>query len=190
MKGLYAALAKAQVEFKEPKKTKKAYNYMYAPMEEIRKAVIDALHDHGLTVIQFPINNEDRVGVRTTLAHESGDAYTVEFTTKLPKTDPQSIGSAITYFRRYAMMAVLGLAPEDDDGESAMPKKVNKQPIAQKMPDDIGEQVINGGKWKGIKVKDVPEDDAMGYISWADDNNVQGPAKYLSDMFHEYFNKQ
>ena len=95
---------------------------MYAPMEECRAACIDSLTKYGLTVIQFPISEDERAGVETILTHSTGQFISNEYTIKA-KQSPQELGSLITYLRRYSYMAVLGLAPEDDDGLSAMPKK-------------------------------------------------------------------
>jgi hypothetical protein len=55
----------------------------------------------------------------TTLAHSSGQWISGEMPIVLSKTDPQSIGSALTYYRRYTLSAMIGIAPEDDDGENA-----------------------------------------------------------------------
>lgn len=189
MKNLYAALAKAQLDFKEPKRTSKAYNYYYAPMDEVRNAVFEALSKHGLSVIQFPINKEDQVGVKTILAHESGESIEHDFVTRLVKNDPQSIGSVITYYRRYALMACLGLAPEDDDAASAMPPKdgaearrqekprfsINQAEKAQsfiqeKIQEKLfalpGDMLIEFGKYKGKKFSEVARTDLESYLAY------------------------
>lgn len=118
MDKLVKALVTAKKEFKELKRTKKAYNYYYAPMEECLEATEKALLNNGLVVIQNVVSNEEKIGVVTMIAHESGQHLEKIFYWDLAKRDPQSLGSAITYFRRYSYMAMLGLAPEDDDAET------------------------------------------------------------------------
>lgn len=127
---LFAALAKAQGEMTEPKKTAEGYNYNYAPLEEVTKVTRPVLAKHGLSVTQFPINRDERVGVLTVVAHESGESMQEELTMQLREivskgNAAQQIGAAITYFRRYSLMAVCGLAPEDDDAMS-LEKEVKK----------------------------------------------------------------
>jgi len=118
-------MAKAQAEFGAVKKTEKAdtgkYTYTYATMEELIKETRTPLTKNGLVIIQFPVNDGDRVGVKTIVAHESGESMEEMCTTSYFRQDPQGIGSLITYMRRYAYMAVCGIAPEDDDAQDAMP---------------------------------------------------------------------
>lgn len=135
MDKLFKALVAAKKEFKELKRTKKAYNYFYAPMEECIAATEKALLDNGVVVIQNVVNLEERIGVNTMLAHESGQCFDKTFYWDLTKRDPQSLGSAITYFRRYSYMAMLGLAPEDDDAESHKPSYTHNGPSAIKPTD-------------------------------------------------------
>lgn len=115
---IFKALIAAKKDFKELVRSKKAYNYMYAPMENCIESTEPALLKNGLTVIQNVVNENEKIGVQTLLVHESGQLIENEFFWDLTKRDPQSLGSAITYFRRYSYMAILGLAPEDDDGET------------------------------------------------------------------------
>ncbi len=92
----------------------------YAPLPEVMKAVQPLLAKHSLAVAQFPTHLEGQSALRTILLHESGQS--IEDTTPLllVKDDPQAQGSAMTYARRYGVMAVLGMvADEDDDGNAA-----------------------------------------------------------------------
>lgn len=122
---IFKALIAAKKEFKELVRSKKAYNYMYAPMENCIEATEPALLKNGLSVIQNVVNQDQKIGIQTMLVHESGQLIESEFYWDLAKRDPQSLGSAITYFRRYSYMAILGLAPEDDDGESHKPEHIH-----------------------------------------------------------------
>lgn len=92
----------------------------YATLAAITEATSAALSKHGLAIIQEAGMTEEGVTIYTTLLHESG--ATMEFVPlPLPLTDrkPQAVGSAITYGRRYALAAICGLAPDDDDGQAA-----------------------------------------------------------------------
>lgn len=123
-KELFAALAKVQAEIEQPKKTSEGYNYNYADLAAVREATADVLGKHGLSVLQFPVNIGGEIGITTMLAHESGQSISTQFHAPIEDiTDPQKVGAAITYYRRYTYMAILGIAPEDDDAESARPVK-------------------------------------------------------------------
>lgn len=92
----------------------------YATLAAITDAITLPLSKHGLAIIQEATLDSDGVTVETTLLHESG--ATMQFAPlTMPLTDrkPQAVGSAITYGRRYALAAVCGLAPDDDDGQAA-----------------------------------------------------------------------
>lgn len=125
LSNLATSLAKAQKKFKPAVKDSKAYGYNYADMATVREAVIDALSEFELSVIQHPIATlNETIGVMTMLLHSSGEFIKEYYELPLTQpnkgnTFPQMIGSCITYYRRYALMAILGLAPEDDDGQSA-----------------------------------------------------------------------
>ena len=79
------------------------------------------LSDNGLAVIQTTTFEEgNSVIVETTLSHVSGEWVRGALKMPLVKLDPQAVGSAITYARRYALSAMVGIVSDDDDGESAM----------------------------------------------------------------------
>ena len=79
------------------------------------------LSDNGLAVIQTTTFEEgNSVIVETTLSHVSGEWVRGSLKMPLVKLDPQAVGSAITYARRYALSAMVGIVSDDDDGESAM----------------------------------------------------------------------
>jgi len=123
MKELFAALSKAQAEFKPVKKDSKGYNYKYADINAILEIVRPALSKHGLSIIQMPTMDEGRNVLRTLISHESGDK--ISFCTPIFKetaknmNEAQSYGSAISYTRRYALVSCLSLEMEDDDGKGA-----------------------------------------------------------------------
>lgn len=129
-------LTKALIEFQNAVKPAKFdannpyYNSRYASLGEIINTVKSEAGNHGLTWIQLPISEGDRVGVRTILMHESGEQIEDSILVQLPPTyvtnskgidvlqnQIQETGKYITYLRRYALASVFGLyAEEDNDG--------------------------------------------------------------------------
>lgn len=107
---------------KIPTKNGGSYSYKYADLTDMWEAIRPILHKHGLAVTQ-PLASAETlgcIGIRTIVWHESGqrDESLVEFPAA-GKT-PQEVGSAVTYYKRYALGAALGIATdEDDDGAAA-----------------------------------------------------------------------
>lgn len=119
---LAAALVALQADLKPVDKSANNpfFHSSYAPLPEIMKAVQPLLAKHKLAVTQFMTNIDGQSALRTILLHESGECIEDVVPLLLAKQDPQSQGSAVTYARRYGVMAVLGLvADEDDDGNAA-----------------------------------------------------------------------
>ena len=122
---LAAALAKAQGEMGGAKKgsTNPHFRSTYADLASAREAYQGALSANGLSLIQSPstrgTEGGPRVRVQTMLLHESGQYISGVLELVPTKTDPQGVCSAVTYARRYAAMAMTGIAPDDDDGNAA-----------------------------------------------------------------------
>lgn len=118
---LAKAFVAAQKEMEGIKKaaTNPAFKSKYADLAHVVEGVTPALNKAGVGVMQFPSYDGDLVGVTTTLLHESGSSVTATLHLRPSKADPQGCGSAITYARRYALLAITGCAPEDDDGNAA-----------------------------------------------------------------------
>jgi len=115
---LASALVKAQAEFGAVPKgsVNPFFKSKYAALPDVVQHATPILTKHGLAVSQF-IDSEDTM--TTYLLHSSGQFIAHTMTMHLVKSDPQAQGSAVTYARRYAYMAVLGLvADEDDDGNA------------------------------------------------------------------------
>lgn len=92
----------------------------YADLTSVVRAIKEPFAKHGLAYTQFPIRDDNGVGVVTRLIHESGEWLECEYILPMVKLDPQAAGSAITYARRYALQAMAGIPTADDDAESAM----------------------------------------------------------------------
>ena len=94
----------------------------YASLKSVMETCRDALLDNGIWLCQYPVPVETPgcIGLATKLTHaESGQWQSSLAVVPLPKADPQGMGSAITYARRYTLTAMLGMITEDDDGEAA-----------------------------------------------------------------------
>jgi hypothetical protein len=122
MKQIATALVKAQKSFGPALKssTNPHFKSRYADLAACVEAVISGLNDNGIALIQKCYNCDNGVMVETMFIHESGEMLECG-TLHVPasKQDPQGYGSALTYARRYSLMAACGIAPEDDDGNSA-----------------------------------------------------------------------
>jgi hypothetical protein len=141
---LATALAVAQSKIKNaPKDAKNPFfNTRYADLAGVWDACREALTANGLSVTQHPTmsfqgepqlvvtakeRGGERVSVRcvmqvtlhTRLLHKSGEWMESTLTALLPSADPQTVGSSLTYLRRYGLAAMVGVAAEDDDGNTA-----------------------------------------------------------------------
>lgn len=134
---LAAALARAQGEFQTIRKDREAtiqtrtggsYGYRFADLATVLEAVRPALAKHELAIVQLPRVRQDDgsafVGVETLLAHASGHSISTTLELAISDSTPQAIGSGLTYARRYSLLALLGIAAEDedDDAQGAQPR--------------------------------------------------------------------
>jgi len=121
MKEIATAFVKAQKAFGPALKTSTNPHFKsrYADLAACVEAVIDALNANGIALVQVLHECNDGVIVSTTFIHESGEIIdTGKLHVPAAKHDPQGYGSALTYARRYSLMAACGIAPEDDDGNA------------------------------------------------------------------------
>lgn len=119
---LATALAKAQGAMKnaEMNKTNPHFKSKYADLAAVREATIPALSANGLAIIQFTEAVNAGMLLHTRLLHASGQWIDSSYVLAADLTKPQSLGSAITYGRRYGWVAMCGIASEeDDDGNAA-----------------------------------------------------------------------
>jgi hypothetical protein len=127
---LAAALAAVQAELPAVKKTKTAkvegkdgrrgYEYSYADLAEVSQAVLPLLGRHGLSFSSKPtLDERGQFVLAYVLRHSSGDSDSGTY--PLPTGQPQAVGSAISYARRYALCSVTGIAAEDDDDGANAP---------------------------------------------------------------------
>ncbi len=134
---LAKALAKAQAAIQPaPKDTSNPFfKSKYADLPAVWRACREPLASNGLSVVQMPADSsEGRIALTTMLLHTSGEYITSTVSTKIAKDDPQGVGSALTYLRRYALAAMVGIvADDDDDGNAAsiQPQQQRQQPPRQ-----------------------------------------------------------
>jgi hypothetical protein len=113
-------------------KTNPAFRSKYADLGACLEAVEDALLDNGIALYQETSPDDTGVTVETILLHESGESIrSGKLHVPAAKQDPQGYGSALTYARRYSLMAACGIAPEDDDGNAASSRQAAPAPQAK-----------------------------------------------------------
>ncbi len=119
---LFAALAKAQAKIRNASKDSKNphFNSKYADLASVAEACREALTENGICVLQDPSTDGNQVRCVTTLGHASGESFESRPLAMVPRDlSPQSVGSCVTYLRRYQLASVVGVAPDDDDGNAA-----------------------------------------------------------------------
>ena len=117
------ALAQAAIKGALTDSTNPHFKSKYADLSSVWEACRVALTANGLAVIQAPTTEGSLVRVTTRLVHGSGEWAQSTVACSVERPQPQPVGSAITYLRRYALAAMVGVAPEDDDAESATARK-------------------------------------------------------------------
>jgi hypothetical protein len=128
MKNIASALVRAQRGFAPALKTSTNPHFRskYVDLAGCIEAVVDALNAAGIALIQRTSEDNTGVTVETVFVHESGEMMECgKLHVPAAKQDPQGYGSALTYARRYSLMAAAGIAPEDDDGNAASKVKVS-----------------------------------------------------------------
>ena len=116
MNALYEALSKAQSGMGAIAREGKGNFGKYATLASVIEVVMPPLSEQGIAVIQMPETSADGMTLVTLLCHKAGGVIRTELTMKPAQNTPQAIGSTITYARRYSLMAIAGVAADDDDG--------------------------------------------------------------------------
>ncbi|HSH23996.1 MAG TPA: ERF family protein [Massilibacterium sp.] len=160
------ALAKFHSEVKQPARSARNpfLKNKYVPLEDLVESITDVAPEHGLSFVQWALNDEHgRIGVATMLMHESGEY--IEFDPifmNAEKDTPQGAGSLITYLKRYSLSAVFGMTSDlDDDGNesSGTGKKASQQnsvkPISQKQVGYLKTKALEFANMRGQQQQDV-----------------------------------
>ena len=158
----------------------------YGDLNSYLEVITEPLATCGLAIVQMPITN----GLQTMLLHESGEHLESECTIPGLTADPQKLGAAITYLRRYMIASFLCLNAEDDDGESVvrgsdMPNKK----VPQKDLVDLERQstfIIKGQIREFIS--DIPDlgEKEQGFISKLDTFGLQALKNGLEKLKATY----
>lgn len=182
-------LAKALVEVQKTElfaltdKENPFFKSKYADLSSVWIAARKPLTDNGLSVVQTMDISDNGVIIETTLLHMSGEYISGRLLIAPDKQTPQGVGSAITYGRRYALAAIIGISPEDDDAEKAMDRK--KKP--PKQPKKKSSEEITEAQWKYIKdtgqKKDLTEPEVIKLVKWvAEQNKVEPRNKKIAEL--------
>lgn len=136
---LATALSKAQGEM-QPAITANVghFNNKYADLGSVWNAARPVLAKYGLCVMQTTEMNDDwsKIMLITTLSHTSGQWMKSFIALNPAKNDSQGVGGAMTYFRRYSLVAILGIVcDEDDDGEEAVGRGKTASPQQSEKPE-------------------------------------------------------
>jgi hypothetical protein len=171
MKEIAKALAAAQMEMGKALKQSQnpAFRSKYADLGNVMDACMPSLNKHGIAVVQT-MRDESVV---TMFIHESGDILECPVPLILGKRDMQGLGSAVTYARRYGLMSLAGIAPEDDDGNAAAQSPQKAQKAKVELPPDL-------------------EPSLPDFINWCRDQHGggQGFGEYVAKTFISLWHKK
>lgn len=130
---LATALASAQADIKGAAKTSQNpyFKSSYADLASVWEAIRGPLTSHGLSIVQAPVVENGLVGVVTMLLHSSGQWMRFTSQAEVKDLTAQSVGSAVTYLRRYAVSAMAGTYGDviDDDGEAAQGRQKAQEKV-------------------------------------------------------------
>lgn len=154
---LAAALALAQAEIGGAKKdsSNPFFKSKYADLASVMDACREPLTKNGLSIAQILINEENKVGCETKLMHKSGQWISGKFLLTPTKNDPQASGSAVTYARRYALAAIVGVVQEDDDGNKASIGKTPTEHVAESYVGSKMHKAMLNNVFKDAEIEDV-----------------------------------
>ncbi len=174
IKELLTALAKAQGEFVPYSKdninevfSTETRIRAYADLASVIAATKTALAGNGLSIMQMPgWDKDDGTYVETLLGHCSGEWIASRLYLYADPRDPHGMGSAISYARRYALQAVLGVAAEDDDGNGAAKRKQDAgKGVSTDKKRETGPERLPQADWKQVTLKEFQED-KVGETIW------------------------
>jgi hypothetical protein len=131
IKNLAAAMAAAQGSMGAAIKgaSNPFFKSKYADLGSVIQAIKPHFAEQGLSFVQFPVSGENSAGVTTRLMHSSGEWLEQEYFIPLGKMDAHSVGSCLSYARRYSLQSIAGIPAEDDDSNAASqaaPKVITK----------------------------------------------------------------
>lgn len=179
---LVPALIKARSQFKAAVKdvSNPYFKSKYVNLDGVIDSINQALLDNSIFCTQPTAIVDGRTVLYTRFLHVSGQWIGGEYPVHPIKNDPQAEGSALTYGRRYALMALAGIAPEDDDGNAASDaaKKADKK-----------ESAVPAGKPQdGMRLEDMPEERQRVIREYADVVLEYAEAGQVDQAYNEWTN--
>jgi hypothetical protein len=145
LSGLFAAMAKAQLQVRSVSKdgSNPHFRSSYVTLDSILAGPVKVFNQHGIAIMQLPSLADNRISVRTVLAHANGANIQSDLSLPCDLNNPHKVGSTLTYLKRFSLTSILGIPGEEDDdgnaaaGVSSRPNgKLNRKPIvtARKVP--------------------------------------------------------
>lgn len=182
---LFKALCAAQKEIKPAAKNSENpfLDSSYANIADVNEALMP-LHEHGIAITQFPLSDPNGIALCTVLGHESGQWMMGTYRMTPKDRNPQTVGSCVTYLRRYGLMSVSKLATTDDDGNGAgeVPPITDEQHLALierckklKLPKETVEALAKNVY--GCKAEAIPADKYTEALGWLETKANDKPAK-------------
>lgn len=167
---LATALSKAQHEMKGASKDtlNPFFKQKYADLAAVWDSIRMPFGKYGLSVTQITSEEDKGLFLETVLMHSSGQWLSGKIRVNPTKQDPQGMGSALSYSRRYALSAIAGVYQEDDDANLASQKQETKDDPSKRyfdpLPQEIKEKEFTIGAMKGKTFSDRLS--APGFLSW------------------------
>ena len=182
MAKLAPAIASALAEIHNASKDSKNPHFKssYASLASVIDATKATLAGHGLVVVQAPGWNDGRVTVTTRIVHASGEWIEATAEAPLPKADPQGVGSAVTYLRRYSLAALCGITQEDDDGETASRRPV--KPAPKRITAADWNQLASDVASLGNKINDKAREQMKAVIDQRDEDRYHAMRDFVTDQ--------
>jgi len=152
--GLYAAMSAAQAEMGRALKdtNNPHFKSKYADLASVCDACMPALSKHGIAVLQPCFDDETGRYVKTIFVHgQSGETAECRVPLIVQKNDMQGYGSAVTYARRYGLMGMAGIAPEDDDGNAAAKSAPTRQDAQSDFDADVAKALRDIAREKTLE---------------------------------------
>lgn len=185
-KELMTALANAQNKVENAKKLNKNPHFKsnYSDLATVWDTIREPLTSEGLSVLQLPCEAPPgSIGLITIVGHKSGQSISEKFFIQLKDaSNPQAVGSALTYMKRYSLLGVAGIGSEDDDGNAA-----TGRPVAAEKPVDYTALI----KSTMAELEASSDAEARAMYAQVRGSTMQEPAKteLLKTMFNAIQNR-
>jgi len=179
---LAEALAKAQSTMQEAKQDAKNpfFKSNYADLTSVWRACRRSLTENGLSISHSTMLSDGEIILVTTLLHSSGEWQRGYYPLMLAKRDAQSMGSAITYAKRYALAAMVGVCAEgeDDDAEATMDRKASISDdqlklLIKSIGDNTEAKDIILKRFSAKALNEIPKDSFATVMNWLETQNKE-----------------